>query len=127
MFGYSPNIGHMTKAFNNIGGAIPEWRMSDRLKRAREHAGMSQVELAATVGVSRATLGNAEQGVRELRRPVVIAIAFATGVSFEWLETGKTPAGPEPSGGSVCAIRDSNPEPTDLSRKPHRPHTLHVA
>lgn len=98
----------MTKAFN-IGGAIPEWRMSDRLKRAREHAGMSQAELAETVGVSRATIGNAEQGVRELRRPVLIAISFATGVALEWLESGKTPVGDDPDGGN--AVRHQGLEP----------------
>ncbi|MDK8846954.1 helix-turn-helix transcriptional regulator [Corynebacterium sp. MSK297] len=80
----------MTKAIN-VKGQIPEWRVQDRLKRAREHAGLSQVELAQLIGVSRATLGNAEQGVRDLKRPVLIAISFATGVSLEWLENGETP------------------------------------
>ncbi|MFR9919929.1 helix-turn-helix transcriptional regulator [Corynebacterium striatum] len=102
----------MTKAIR-IGGGIPEWRVQDRLKRAREYAGMSQVELADLVGISRATLGNAEQGVRELKRPALIAVAFATGVSLEWLENGETPVGNNPGGGEECAIRDSNPEPTD--------------
>ena len=105
-------VSTMTKAIN-VKGQIPEWRVQDRLKRAREHAGLSQVELAQLIGVSRATLGNAEQGVRDLKRPALIAISFATGVSLEWLETGETPGGDMPTGGEECAIRESNPEPTD--------------
>ena len=106
----------MTKAIN-VKGQIPEWRVQDRLKRAREHAGLSQVELAQVIGVSRATLGNAEQGVRDLKRPALIAISFATGVSLEWLENGETPGGGEPTGGEL--VRHQGIEP--------RTHWLKVA
>lgn len=103
---------HMTKAIN-VGGVVPEWNVRHRIQRARDYAGLKQSELASEIGVSRATLASVEQGVREPRRGEVIAIAFATGVSLEWLETGKTPAGNDPNGGEECAIRDLNPEPTD--------------
>lgn len=106
----------MTNAIN-LKGQIPEWRVQDRLKRAREYAGLSQVELAQLIGVSRATLGNAEQGVRELRRPALIAISFATGVSLDWLENGETPGGGEPTGGET--VRHQGIEP--------RTHCLRVA
>lgn len=98
----------MTNAIN-VKGQVPEWRVQDRLKRAREHAGLSQIELAQVIGISRATLGNAEQGVRELKRPTLIAISFATNVDLNWLETGETPGGNEPTGGEV--VRHQGIEP----------------
>lgn len=111
-----PNVGCMTNAVQV--GRVPEWELRHRIQRAREVSGLKQVDLADAIGVSRATLANVEQGVREPRRGEVIAIAFATGVDLYWLETGKTPVQPGPDGGSrnveLCAIRDSNPEPTDL-------------
>src|SRR5687768_905445 len=42
---------------------IPVWTLADRMRRAREHAGLEQRELAAKVGISRATVSNAERGV----------------------------------------------------------------
>lgn len=90
-------------------GQVPEWRVQDRLKRAREYAGLSQVELSQLIGVSRATIGNAEQGVRELKRPALIAISFATGVALEWLENGETPDGDLPTGGE--SVRHQGIEP----------------
>ena len=31
---------------------VPEWTLGDRLKKAREHAGLSQTELGREIGVS---------------------------------------------------------------------------
>lgn len=94
-------------------GTVPVFDLVDRLRKARESAGLKQAELAELIGVSRATLASVEQRAREARRGEVIAIAFATGVDPVWLETGKTPVEIDPNGGEECAIRDSNPEPTD--------------
>ncbi|WP_238403990.1 helix-turn-helix domain-containing protein [Gordonia desulfuricans] len=81
---------------------------------AREYAGLTQDQLSDALGVSMATVQRAESGKTSPRRPTIIAWAFATGVNLAWLETGKTPAGPDgPDGGNECARRDSNPKPSD--------------
>ena len=102
----------MTKATSFV-GIVPEWDIVDRLTKARRMSGMKQSELAETLGIARTTLAGIEQGKRKPRRTEIIAIAFATGVNLEWLETGKTPAGDNPGGGGEWVIRDSNPEPAD--------------
>lgn len=90
-------------------GWIPEFRLSDRVRRVRESVGMSQDELGEAAGVGRATIARIESGKGNPRRATLIAIAFATGVSLEWLENGETPAGPGPSGGDV--VRHQGIEP----------------
>ena len=96
----------MTTA-NTPKGFVPEWTAADRLRKVRELLGLNQSELAAMVGYSRATLAGIEQGVRTPRRGVLLAVAFATGVDFEWLETGKTPAEHAcgGDGGGPCGAR----------------------
>lgn len=106
----------MTSAFNQA-GIVPEWTKQDRIRKARELREMKQSDLAAAIGVSRGTLASIEQGVREPRRGEVIAISFATGVSLEWLETGKTPAD-DNGGGEKWAHWDSNPRPAGIGSKP---------
>lgn len=102
----------------HIAGVIPTFTLGDRVRKARESADMMQQDLADVAGIGRATIARIEQGRTVPRRPTMVSIALATGVDQFWLETGKTPVGPEPDGGSqnveLCAIRDSNPEPTDL-------------
>ena len=68
--------------------------------------------MAAKIGIGRATYAKTEQGVRDPRRGELLAIATLTGTDFAWLATGKAPTGGN-GGGNECAIRDSNPEPTD--------------
>ncbi|MFW9166244.1 helix-turn-helix domain-containing protein [Corynebacterium striatum] len=105
-------VGHMTNAIGST-GIVPMWDVTDRIRKAREVAGLKQSELAAELGMSRTVIAAVEQGVRAPRRGELIAISFATGVSLEWLENSETPAPEGPGGGSECAIRDLNPEPTD--------------
>lgn len=62
--------------------------IADRLKEAREIAGLTQPELASRAGVSAGTIGNIESGIRKNPREL-LAIAAATGVSAEWLKTGR--------------------------------------
>lgn len=64
-------------------GAIPEWTIADRLRKARESAGLEQNALAADLGVSRNTVGNYEGGKVTPRRPVLVAWALRTGVPLE--------------------------------------------
>lgn len=107
----------MTTFLHSV-GAVPAWTVGDRVRKARDYAGMNQGDLAEATGMARSGLARIEQGGSTPRRSSLRLIALATGVDLYWLKTGKTPIRPEPNGGSqnveLCAIRDSNPEPTDL-------------
>lgn len=75
--------------------------ISERLKEAREAAGLTQLELAAKAGVSPGTIGNLEAGTRKNPREL-LAIAKAVGVRAEWLRDGK-----EPISSSECTLAPS--------------------
>jgi transcriptional regulator with XRE-family HTH domain len=66
-------------------GDRPKWRLSDRIRRAREHAGLEQRELAERAGLSPATVSAAETGRAAPHQSTLRLIAAATGVSFDWL------------------------------------------
>lgn len=66
-------------------GDRPAWRLSDRIRRAREHAGLEQRELAERAGISPATVSAAETGRAVPHRSTLRLIAAATGVAFDWL------------------------------------------
>lgn len=76
---------------------IPEWTMGDRLRKAREDAGLSQAELADRIGISRNTVGNAEIGDRTPLLVTLRAWADVTSVPVEWLQTGRTTPAPPPA------------------------------
>jgi transcriptional regulator with XRE-family HTH domain len=78
-----------------VKGDAPPWTLADRLRKAREHRGLDQTELADLMGVSQRSIRNYEAGRTTPRRPQLIAWAFATGVSLEWLEDVR-PKGLEP-------------------------------
>ena len=69
-------------------GRIPEWTVSDRLRKARESAGLSHEELAELVGVSRSTIYNYESPEWDRdRRPQTIWLwAFACDVDPAWID-----------------------------------------
>lgn len=52
---------------------------------------MTVKQLADATGISEKTINNYEAGRHAPRRPSLIAWALATGVSLEWLTTGKAP------------------------------------
>lgn len=64
---------------------IPEWSLGDRLRKAREHAGLSQTRLGAEIGVSLASVMRYETGKNIPRRPVLLLWALATGIDLNWL------------------------------------------
>lgn len=67
---------------------IPEWTFGDRLRKAREHAGLDQAAMAATLEVSSGSISNWETG-RGLPRGGEVRLAQrweeVTGVSAAWL------------------------------------------
>ncbi len=66
-------------------GAVPEWTLGDRLRKAREHAGLTQAELAELIGIARSSVVSYEIGRTEPSRPVVLSWSLATGVATEWV------------------------------------------
>uniref|UniRef100_UPI000A0680C3 helix-turn-helix domain-containing protein n=1 Tax=Humibacter albus TaxID=427754 RepID=UPI000A0680C3 len=98
------NVGRMSITMPNVNaGRIPEWSVADRLRKARESAGLEQVELADAAGISRGTISAAENGYRVPNRATLQMWALATGVPLGWIEQGEV----------WCTPRDLNPEPTD--------------
>lgn len=62
-----------------------------RIKQAREHSGLTQSSLAILVGVKRSSANQWESSTlrKEPSTGNLIKIAEITGVSFEWLATGR--------------------------------------
>jgi transcriptional regulator with XRE-family HTH domain len=81
-----------------VQGTIPDWTLADRLRKAREFAGLSQTELGDATGLSRRSVSGYEGGERPPRLHHLIAWALATGVDLDWLRPRQ----------------DSNLQPTDL-------------
>lgn len=80
----------------SVPGIVPQWTMADRLRKARETAGLEQDALAKELGVSRNTVSSYERGKVAPRRPVLIAWALRTGVPLAWLMHG-VDGGPQPA------------------------------
>lgn len=95
-------------------GDIPALTLGWRLKMALGHHKAEW--MADQLGVSRQTLSRwmADKGSPPTRA-YVRQWALVTGVDQQWLETGETPARPEPDGGLkvVRARRYSKPQPSD--------------
>lgn len=66
-------------------GAVPTWDLTDRLRKAREHAGYNQTQLAEATGIGRSTIVTYETGRSVPPRHVLITWAFICGVSVDWL------------------------------------------
>ncbi len=67
---------------------VPEFTVLDRMAKARQHAGLSQTELAEVLGVSLSTVRRLEDGSKAARAIELLGWASATGVSASWLVSG---------------------------------------
>lgn len=63
---------------------LPTWTLQDRIRKAREHAGLKQDELAQKLDTTRQTLGRWENGSHTPTEKNLQALAEATGVPIEW-------------------------------------------
>lgn len=81
------------------GGVVPEWDVTDRLRKALKHAELGPGDMAAELGVSRNTVTNYLNGHTRIPGPALRLWAIRTGVPREWLETGKGPGGGGGGGG----------------------------
>lgn len=62
----------------------PEWTLQDRIRKAREHAALTQVEFAERIGVSRNTLNRWEGGIHAPSDALIEQIAKVTNIPIEW-------------------------------------------
>ena len=92
-------------SINANAGRIPQFTMGDRLRKAREMAGVESGEFADQIGVSRNTVTNYERDKVAPRKIVLNAWALRTGVPLSWLQTGIA-ASPSPDGEEKAAISD---------------------
>jgi transcriptional regulator with XRE-family HTH domain len=77
---------------------IPEWDLTDRLRKSLQHAGIDAQEMASYLGVSRTSVWNWLAG---RNRPAAAAVrlwAMRTGVDYDWLRDGK----PQVEGGIIA-------------------------
>ena len=65
--------------------ARPEWRIADRIRRARIYADLEQTELAEKCGVSRGLISQWELDRQSPRVDELDLVAKATGVDLAWL------------------------------------------
>jgi len=72
-------------------GSIPVWTLSDRLRKAREYAGLTQGELSVRIDTSRRSISSYEAGLSAPRWPVLLAWALACGVDSRWLRGENDP------------------------------------
>lgn len=89
--------------------------IQDRIREAREQAGISQTELARLLGVTRSACSQWEsQRGTAPRRERLEQLSSLLGVSFEWLATGRGADGaplPEPA---VLPPADLPPDQQEL-------------
>ena len=98
-------------------GRIPEWSVSDRLRKAREDSGYSQATFAELSGLSRRTVSALETGEKLPGTKEYNLWQMTTGIPRVWLETGCTPSdlNREPTdSGSVIPISSRRPELLEL-------------
>lgn len=69
-------------------GRIPEWTVSDRLRKARESAGLTHDQLAVAIGVGRSTIYNYESPLWTKRRRVqtLYLWAIVCDVDATWID-----------------------------------------
>ena len=77
---------------------VPEFTLGDRLRKAREHAGVTTDEMAVVIDVTARTIGNYENDRTPVRGPVIKEWAMRTGVPYEWLRTGHVGTTPDDPG-----------------------------
>ena len=72
---------------------VPQWTLGDRMRKAREHAGLKQAELADEIGIARSSIVNYESGRTAPSRPVLLSWALRCAVPIAWLLGDAFPGG----------------------------------
>lgn len=87
----APLVSYLGLMTVNAAQDVPQFDLADRLRKAREQAGLDQGELAHKLGIARTTVSAYESRNRPPSRLALIGWALLTGVPIEWLESGKAP------------------------------------
>jgi len=66
-----------------------ELSLGDRLRFARQHAGLEQTQLAELLGLSRQSISNYERDIRTPNAATVLAWSIHTQTTVESLERGQ--------------------------------------
>jgi transcriptional regulator with XRE-family HTH domain len=69
-------------------GKVHVFGLSDRLRVAREGAGLSQTALAREAGICRQSVQNYESGSTTAKTHILMAWAVITGFDYDWLRSG---------------------------------------
>ena len=80
-------LAHMTANVADAGMQIPVFTRGDRMRKARENAGLSQQELADAIGISRRSI-SAYEAAGTLKKPVLLSWSLACRVPLVWLTDG---------------------------------------
>jgi transcriptional regulator with XRE-family HTH domain len=70
-------------------GAVPEWTLGDRLRKARRRVEHKQEEIAGLLRISTRSIANYEGDITTPSYLVVKEWAQVTGVDLDWLLTGE--------------------------------------
>jgi transcriptional regulator with XRE-family HTH domain len=92
------------------------WTVGDRLRKARELAGLNHADMAEALGVSGASISRFERDSQLPRRGYLVAWSERTGMPLEWLQYGDTPPLPEVVAGSEKSSRSAKPRPKGPKR-----------
>ena len=95
----------------------PSMEFKDRLKAARRHAKLNQVELAARAGITQTSISDLERGKSKATAHVV-KIADACGVSAKWLSDEVGPMTSTGFGGSEGSNVSDARQPVESYRYP---------
>ena len=98
-----------------LGGRVGTFHTGDRLRKAREEAGISVGDMAERLGVDRSTVTRWEVHNRGFRRLVIRAYAEHTGFSEAWLTTGEDEDGGDTPDKRAVTIRYSRILTTTLA------------
>jgi transcriptional regulator with XRE-family HTH domain len=89
---------------------------AERLREARELAGLSQGQVAARLGLHRPTISEIEAGRRKVSAHEISQFAELYGVSVDWLVTGKAADGAADAKLLIAARELSKMSEKDLDR-----------
>src|SRR5215471_16719244 len=70
-------------------GTIPEFDLADRMRKALRESGTGVAEMAAYLDVTRHSVSNWISGRRPPSTQTLRLWALRTGVSYDWLRTGR--------------------------------------
>ncbi|WP_315503686.1 helix-turn-helix transcriptional regulator [Actinomyces radicidentis] len=92
-------------------GAIPRFGLPDRIRKARETAGLDRSQAADALELARRTLYRYESAAAVPPRRNLVALAALTGVSDHWLITGDDGPCPNALAAGACGCRIDSLEP----------------